>query len=463
MFDGLPWGFLMPMSALTGTRLRERRLALGLRQAEVARAAGVSAPYLNLIEHNRRRVTADILAALAGVLGVPVVALQEGAGGALLEDLRAAAVAAGEGTGAELDRVEEFAGRFPGWAAALIALERRAAGLERAVEALNDRMTHDPHLSATLHEMLSAVSAVRSTAEILAEPGEIDPEWQRRFLQNIHVDSERLAVGSEALVAYLDGSEQAGVQGIASPQEELEAWLAGRGWHVPELEPGGAGVDEVLAEVGGLVSGAARALARDWVVRAAAEAVALPAAVLAAELAPALSAGRQMDPLRLAQAHGLPVGVVLRRLALVPDSGVGLVICDGSGTLIFRKPAEGFALPRFGAACPLWPIFAALGRPGSPVVAEMVTAGRGARRFRALAWCDLRHPEGLGGAELREAVMILWPVSGGPVSGGPSASVWPVSGGSGAERVVQVGTSCRVCPREDCPARREPSIMGEAR
>ena len=74
----------MPMSALTGTRLRERRLALGLRQADVARETGVSASYLNLIEHNRRRVTPDLLEALAGVLGMPLAALREGAGGSLL-------------------------------------------------------------------------------------------------------------------------------------------------------------------------------------------------------------------------------------------------------------------------------------------------------------------------------------------------------------------------------------------
>jgi transcriptional regulator with XRE-family HTH domain len=434
----------MPMSALTGTRLRERRLALGLRQADVAREAGVSASYLNLIEHNRRRVTAEVLEALAGVLGMPLAALREGAGGTLLEDLRAAAAAAGEGTGAELDRVEEFAGRFPGWAAALIALERRAAGLERAVEALNDRMTHDPHLSASLHEMLSAVSSVRSTAEILAEPGEIAPEWRERFLRNLFADSERLAAGSEALVAYLDGSEQAGVQGIAAPQEELEAWLAGRGWHVPELEPGGAGPEAVLHEVAGLVSGGARVLARDWVARAAAEAAALPLEMLEAEGAQAGDAGR--DPLRIAQMTRLSVVAVMRRMALRPGATAGLVVCDGSGTMTFRKPAEGFAVPRFGAACPLWPIFAALGRPGSPVLADLVTVGRGARRFRALAWCDLRHPEGLGGVELREAAMLIWPLEGAAT-------------GVAAQ---QVGTSCRVCARTDCPARREPSIMGEA-
>lgn len=104
-------------------------------------------------------------------------------------------------------------------------------------------------------------------------------------------------------------------------------------------------------------------------------------------------------------------------------------------------------MPRFGAACPLWPVFAALGRPMSPVRAEMATAGRGARRFRALAWCEVRHPDGIGGVELREAAMLFWPVAGSAVESGD---------------VMRVGSSCRVCARPECAARREPSIMGVA-
>jgi transcriptional regulator with XRE-family HTH domain len=160
----------MPLSSLTGTRLRERRLIAGLRQAEVAAAAGISASYLNLIEHNRRKVAGPVLARLAAALKLEVAEFAVGRGAALVEDLRAAA-AAGGGTGAEVDRLEDFVGRFPGWAALLAGLNGRVMAQERALEALNDRMSHDPHLALALHEVLSALSSVRSTAAILAETG----------------------------------------------------------------------------------------------------------------------------------------------------------------------------------------------------------------------------------------------------------------------------------------------------
>ncbi|WP_370582806.1 helix-turn-helix domain-containing protein [Paracoccus sp. NBH48] len=41
------------------------------RQADIARAVGISPAYLNLIEHNRRPVGADLIARLAEVLEVP--------------------------------------------------------------------------------------------------------------------------------------------------------------------------------------------------------------------------------------------------------------------------------------------------------------------------------------------------------------------------------------------------------
>jgi hypothetical protein len=319
-----------------------------------------------------------------------------------------------------------------------VALQRRGAGLERALETVNDRMSHDPHLSASLHEVLSSLSSVRSTAAILAETEDIDPEWRARFHRNLHADSERLAAGAEALVAYLDGSDLTDEQGIMSPQEELEAWLADRGWQLPELEPGGAGVAVLEAGVAGLASGAARVLAWDWLGRAARDAAVLPGAALA-EARVALGD----DPLRIAAAFGVEVAVVFRRLALMPGSKAGLVVCDASGTMVFRKPAEGFALPRFGSACPLWPIYTALGRGSGVVLAEVQTAGRGGRRFRTISHCALRYPQGAAGVELREASMLIE----------------PVVGTSGVAEALLVGSTCRICPREGCAARREPSIL----
>ena len=124
----------MSLSALTGTKLRDRRMAAGLRQADVAARAGISASYLNLIEHNRRNVTPEVMERLADALQIDRSALVEGKDAALVEDLRAAAARGGVPgeAGPEVERVEDFVGRFPGWAALLAALDARGLALERA-------------------------------------------------------------------------------------------------------------------------------------------------------------------------------------------------------------------------------------------------------------------------------------------------------------------------------------------
>ncbi|MDP3961396.1 MAG: helix-turn-helix domain-containing protein [Pseudorhodobacter sp.] len=435
----------MATQGLTGSRVRERRLALGLRQAELARNVAISASYLNLIEHDRRRIGPAVLARLAQALGIDAVALALGSENALIEDLRAAAaVEGGAGAGklrAEIDRIDELVARFPGWAEVLAQSYRRGEQLERAVAALNDRIAHDPHLSQALHEVLSAVSAVRSTAAILAETEDIEPEWRTRFHRNLHGDTERLAAGAEALVAYLDGSDQTEEAGIASPQEEFDAWLAARGWHLAELEAGA----DMAAALAALASGAARALAGAWAAQVAADVAALPLVPLQAALArrgPEVGPEVGPDPAALAAAFGAPILAVMRRLATLPGAEVGLVICDGSGTLTFRKPVAGFVPPRFGAACALWPLYTALARPMTPITARIATGGRGGQRFRVQAFCQPSYPQGFGGPELREAAMLVWP-----------------DPGAAAGEALAVGSTCRICPQTACPARREPSII----
>jgi predicted transcriptional regulator len=138
------------------------------------------------------------------------------------------------------------------------------------------------------------------------------------------------------------------------------------------------------------------------------------------------------------------VMVVFRRLALVPDARWGVVFCDGSGTITFRRDVAGFALPRFGGACALWPLYTALGRPMVPVQADVEMWGRVPRRFRALAFCAPRHPHGFGGPQVSEAAMLIVPDD--RAGDGPA---------------LPVGTSCRICGVGGCAARREPSILGE--
>lgn len=434
----------MPERLMIGTRIRERRVLSGIRQSELAKQAGISPSYLNLIEHNRRRIGGKTLLKLAQALEVEPQVLSEGAEATLISALREAAGEPGT-DGPELSRIEEFAGRFPGWAGLLTDLYRRTQGLERTVETLTDRLAHDPFLADSLHEVISSVTAIRSTSSILVETEALEPEWQARFHRNINEDSARLTEGAQALVKYLEGAPNRDAE-VQSPQDEMHAYLAARGYHFEELERDVAGPRDVMRllkdEAAQAMSTPAQSLTREVLLRYLADARALP---LGPFLARVRSVGLQPD--RLADATGAAMAQVFRRLAALPGDEVGpvgLVICDASGTLVFRKPIDGFDMPRLAGACALWPLYQVMAQPQVPLRARVRQVGRGGEVVGALAVAGLAEPAGFDRPALMQAHMLLLPDPGGA-----------------ADEVRALGVSCRICPIKDCVARREPSIIAE--
>ncbi|NVO23181.1 DUF2083 domain-containing protein [Donghicola sp. C2-DW-16] len=432
----------MSRGALTGSRIRERRNMLGMRQADLARNVGISASYLNLIEHNRRRIGGKLLMDIAHTLDVEPAALSEGAEAHLVARLREAAADGGKRT--EIDRVDEFAGRFPGWAELVVDKQRRVTALERTVEVLTDRLTHDPFLSAALHDILTAVTSIRSTSSILVETPELEPEWRSRFHRNINEDSQRLSEASRSLVTYLDGVDDIDASST-SPQEELEAFLGAFDFHFPELEePVEEGTIENLVSGADLLrSGSARTLAAAHLYQYAEDARRVPLAKLRGVLGT-----HGLEPAMLAGALAVDLPTIFRRLAALPrEMGygpIGLVACDASGTLVFRKQIEGFPLPRFGAACPLWPLFRSLSQPMMPLLMDLAQSGRGAGHFRTYSIAQPVGDLSFGKTMRFEASMLVIPEE------------------DALEKSYDVvGVSCRICPRSDCGARREPSILAE--
>lgn len=429
----------MPTRRLTGSRIREKRLDLGLRQAAVAQAVGISPSYLNLIEHNRRRSSDKLLTDLARVLGVDAALLAEGAGSDLLDQMRSAATLLDDV--AEVARTEELAARYPGWSALIVAQARRLATLEERIQSLTDRMAYDPHLAASLHEIISAVTAIRSSSSILVGPEQLDADWQRRFHENIHSDSLRLAASSEALITYLEAPEdEAG--GPRTPLEEVEAYLRQTGFHLESLEHGTTDIDVTVAGAG--LKHAAAQLLYNICMQYASDVQALPLATFGAA-----ASDLNYDPAALAQRFDASFATVLRRLASLPsDAGhppMGLVICDAAGVQMLFKPVRGFTMPQSGGACPLWPIFGAFSRPSQPIRLQVALPGPMPAQFLCYAVAEPITSAQFDMPAPLQSTMLVMPDP-------PQGRMDP----------QPVGVSCRICPRENCASRREPAMMGVA-
>jgi transcriptional regulator with XRE-family HTH domain len=440
----------MPTHLPTGTRIRDRRIDRGIKQAELASAVGISASYLNLIEHNARRIGGKLLIDIARTLAVDPAHLTESGERGTVAALRAAAADAEDVT-PEVQRTEDFIGRFPGWAGLVASQATRIGRLEAQVAELSDRLTHDPELASSLHGMITAVTSILSTSAILVDETGLDRDWTARFHRNIHDDSMKLAEASRSLVHYLEAPEdEAG--SAASPQDTVARYLDAIGHHVPALERGEDGVDAALSEAVARVPvigrSAARQILGQWMTRYRADAMALPL-----ERFGQAARAADYDPVRIARESGADPAQVMRRLATLPVAGghppLGLAICDGAGALMLMRRVPGFAFPRVAAGCPLWPVYAALQQPGRGIAEVVALPGSKAALFRAWAVAGPRDGTAFDARPLIEATMLVRPIEAAHPA--EVASARPA------------GLSCRICPREACAARREPSVVGGAR
>lgn len=341
-----------------GARLRDLRIQAGLRQVNLAETLGISASYLNLIEHDRRRIAGKLLVRAADALGVSPARLTEGADPDLVARMQTAA--AGMDDPPDAASATDLATRAPRWAHLIAHQHRQIAALESQVQELGDRLHYDPDLASTLHDVISTATAIRSTAAILTEDETLDADWLARFHRNIHEDAIRLAVSSDRLIAKLDPQGREG-----QPSPPLEAR------RLPQADAD------------------AKALRTDPFLRAAREA--------------------GFDPARLA---GLaPPAQLLRRLAsLSVDEDapkMGLVVCDGAGVVTHAAGVPGFDLARQGGACALWPVFTALGQPGRVVEATVELPGDPAKRLRCHAIAEARSPAHFGHPPVIEATMLV--------------------------------------------------------
>lgn len=437
-------------SRLIGTRIREQRRKQRMSQRALAMAAGLSPSYLNLIEHNRRGIAGARLSALARALSVPLSDLTEGPERALMTELQAVIAERGY---AQIDTgtVESMIAQFPDWTALITGLDRQNRDLREAIEVLTDRLGHDPFLAETLHAVLSNVTAIRSTAGILATVDDIDPPQQKRFLNIIHAESRRLSDAASALSDYLDRAAH-GRSAAATPEEAADRFMAQHAYAFPTLDAapsdGAAEIDALVHAAAQLDTPTSQGFVRTLLADYARDAQALPLAMFSQ-----VARDTAYNPVALHQHFGGDKLRILRRLAVLRRTDIdaprfGLLIANAAGQALWRRPLGEFSLPRHGAACALWPLFQALSQPDR-ISLHRLHLPEGSSVI-ALALAEPAMPSRFGEAPNYHAAMLLL-----PPDSQPQVSSWLPKQIQGRD----VGTACPICPRAGCEARTRASYL----
>jgi predicted transcriptional regulator/transcriptional regulator with XRE-family HTH domain len=235
---------------VVGFRIRSERKALGMTQAELAKRLEISPSYLNLIEANKRQIGGALLKRIAALLDVESDALTGRAERRMIADLREVAL---EPLLRHIDLSPELApdlvGRHPDWTRALLTLFRAWRDQTAIANALSDRLNQDPVLGNAIHQMLSHVTAIRSSLEILDDVPELDEDHRRRFHDIISMESHRLSETTPLLAGLFDQSAQ--VFQAATPADEVDDFMLQHNAWFPALEQAGDEIRQRVAHYGG--------------------------------------------------------------------------------------------------------------------------------------------------------------------------------------------------------------------
>jgi predicted transcriptional regulator/transcriptional regulator with XRE-family HTH domain len=518
-------------NAAVGYKIREQRKHLGLTQTALAKKLGISTSYLNLIEANKRSVGGKLLGRLADSLNLDVDVLSGAAEQRLRDDLRELPMdPVFRHINLERKFADEMVARNPEWARLVLTLYRAYLDNNHALAVLSDRMNRDPWLQNSVHRMLTHITTIRSTSEILADTEDLPARQQDRFHDMLHAESTRLTDAAQEMVSFFELQNTTNPSAAAA--EEVDEFIIGHRNYFPRLEETGnqlrreidslrrASRDEAMSEfleaefgirivtsasgdlrgaevrnqtafdpeqrILTILANAPPTTRRFQLARVAAELVfadtldetvsdprlstdtarqraihALGSYIAGAVLLPydeflADAEDCRYDIEVLRQKYEAGHEQICHRLVTLRDphaEGVPFAFLriDPSGYISKRFPLFGFPLPRFGHACPLWPVFTAFQTPGR--VSRHVGEFTDGHRFLMIARTVTKRPATFNAHPVMFSVMLACDAIHA------DRTVYAEGIDFNAEdTALPVGSTCRQCERLSCQHRQEPPV-----
>ena len=438
-----------------GGRIKRLRRARKLTQGDLATALGISASYLNLIEHNRRKVTVPLLFAIAGHFGVEPGELVDSDEGRLLGDLMEAF---GDDLFADSDitnlDIRDLVQANPAAARAMLRLYDRyrlvapggpaqavagaAEPFHLATDAISDFLQEQANHFPALED---AAERIRADIDRSADNLELG---LRSYLLNVFGIEQRLASLPHGIARQFDPQRNHLLIADILP---APSGLFLTAHHLGQLA---ASVEiEAIIAGSGLPEGDAPALARNVL-------AAYFAAALVMPYAPFLRACRdyRYDIDRIGRRFGASFEQVCHRMTTLQRPGAAgiplhLVRTDIAGNISKRFSLSGIHIPRHSGACPRWNIYSAFLAP-ERINIQLSQMPDGQRYFciaRTIVKGDHRYHAprrylsiGLGCA-IHHASQLVY------------ADGMDLTGDS---QTVPIGVGCRICPRLACGQRAHP-------
>lgn len=438
-----------------GIKLREIRTRLELTQKTFAARLGVSLPYLNQMENNRRPLSTGVLLALAQEFNVDVTEMASDDGTRLTSDLRESfADPVLADTSPTLSDLRLVATNAPVFARAFLELHKayrlsheRLASLDEAL----GRQIQQPVLSAWeevrdfFHYCDNYIDAVDRAAERFAQHSrDVDAGLAaRQSLERLGITVQMK--DTELLRHFDPDTRSLSLSNRAPPatirfQSLLQLALV---HHDPLLE--------ATLDLARFQTDEARSIAKVGLANYFAGAALMPYQRF-------LETARETrhDLERLADIFGASIEQVAHRLSTLQRPGAKgipffFVRVDQAGTITKRHSATRLQFARYGGACPLWNVHRAFETPGR-FIRQLAETPDGARYF-----CLARDVSKTGGsytAAVRRYAIGL----GCEIEHADQLVYADTMRAQTTSAFEPIGISCRICERENCHQRSIPPL-----
>jgi predicted transcriptional regulator/transcriptional regulator with XRE-family HTH domain len=450
-----------------GSRVRALRSRKGLTQKAMAEQLSISASYLNLIEHNRRPLSAEVLLRLANLFEVDLRTFAAEDDSRLGDDLVEAFKTSGV---RELDitpsRLLELASSNPTAARAMLDLFRAQHRTQQSLETVAERFAMPTEAAAELRRGLlpseevsdflgtngNHFSTLEAAAERLWTTAELDgDDLYAGLVDHLRVrhavDVELVPVGREGgSIRRFDPKKRRLTLSRMLRPRTLNFQLAVQVALLAHREELAS-----LVEAGGLKSRDSVKLATLALANYFAGAVLMPYAPFLAE-----AKAQRYDIELLGHRFRTSFEQVCHRLTTLRRLGAEgvpfhFVRVDIAGNIVKQFSASGIRFPRFGAGCSLWNVYRCFQQPGR--VRIQVSSMPNDERFFCLAttirrgvggYRDEHTVQAIGmGCRAEHARQLVY--SDGIDVNNPSAD-------------VKIGVTCRLCERKGCAQRAFPAL-----
>ncbi|MDF2366081.1 helix-turn-helix transcriptional regulator [Sneathiella sp.] len=231
----------MAKSPLLGNRLRRLRKEKELTQVELADRLGISASYLNLLEHNRRSITVPLLLHLSKILKVdPQVFSPQEEGhliGEITDALKDPLFTDDKFTDEE---IAEMAADAPALSSAFKKTYDAFKTAQTDLQLLSERLSQDFLFAGSSFRLRTLVTSIMSSTEIVHDNDDLGSKERKEFLQIALKDSEALNDTVNEMLGVVGDGSLTGKAWAPSPNEAVSDFIQARNNYFDPIEQAAA-------------------------------------------------------------------------------------------------------------------------------------------------------------------------------------------------------------------------------